>query len=117
MATAGTLVCKALDYVWSKDSQDYLMSMNFWGLAANWGLPIAVTNVLKKSPEIISGWMTLARCYYSLTFMRFAYKVRPGIWRLLACCVTNGVDQLRGGHSGGRARRISVSSRPAWATK
>ncbi|XP_059111883.1 mitochondrial pyruvate carrier 1-like [Peromyscus eremicus] len=91
---AGTLACKALDYVWSKDSRDYLMSMNFWGPAANWGLPTAVINVMKKSPEIISGWMTLTLCYYSLTFMRFAYKVGPGIWLLFACCVTNEVDQL-----------------------
>ncbi|KAL6040875.1 hypothetical protein STEG23_037851 [Scotinomys teguina] len=31
---------------------------HFWGPVANWGLPIAAINDMKKSPEIISGRMT-----------------------------------------------------------
>ena len=74
---AGALVRKAADHVRSKDFRDYLMSTHFWGPVANWGLPIATINDMKKSPEIISGRMTFALCCYSLTFMRFAYKVQP----------------------------------------
>ncbi|XP_037670269.1 mitochondrial pyruvate carrier 1-like [Choloepus didactylus] len=54
---AGALVQKAADYARSKEFQDYLMSTHFWGPVANWGLPIAAINDMKKSPEIISGWM------------------------------------------------------------
>ncbi|CAM4537575.1 unnamed protein product, partial [Caretta caretta] len=55
---AGVLARKAADYVRSKDFRDYLMSTHFWGPVANWGLPIAAINDMKKSPEIISGRMT-----------------------------------------------------------
>uniref|UniRef100_UPI003F7785B7 Mitochondrial pyruvate carrier 1/MBP chimera protein n=1 Tax=Homo sapiens TaxID=9606 RepID=UPI003F7785B7 len=91
---AGALVRKAADYVRSKDFRDYLMSTHFWGPVANWGLPIAAINDMKKSPEIISGRMTFALCCYSLTFMRFAYKVQPRNWLLFACHATNEVAQL-----------------------
>ncbi|XP_049996618.1 mitochondrial pyruvate carrier 1-like [Alexandromys fortis] len=70
------------------------MSTHFWGPVANWGLPIAAINDMKKSPEITSGRMTFALCCYSLTFMRFAYKVQPRNWLLFACHVTNEVAQL-----------------------
>ncbi|NXE18607.1 MPC1 protein, partial [Ardeotis kori] len=90
---AGALGRKALDYVRSKDFRDYLMR-HFWGPVANWGLPIAAFNDMKKSPEIISGRMTFALCCYSLTFMRFAYKVQPRNWLLFACHFTNEVAQL-----------------------
>ncbi|KAF6115073.1 mitochondrial pyruvate carrier 1 [Phyllostomus discolor] len=91
---AGALVRKAADYVRSKDFRDYLMSTHFWGPVANWGLPIAAINDMQKSPEIISGRMTFALCCYSLTFMRFAYKVQPRNWLLFACHATNEVAQL-----------------------
>ncbi|NWY60358.1 MPC1 protein, partial [Chionis minor] len=103
---AGALVRKAADYVRSKDFRDYLMrglcfcvilfsfSQHFWGPVANWGLPVAAINDMKKSPEIISGRMTFALCCYSLTFMRFAYKVQPRNWLLFACHLTNEVAQL-----------------------
>ena len=35
-----------------------------------------------------------ALCCYSLTFMRFAYKVQPRNWLLFACHATNEVAQL-----------------------
>nr|XP_060473054.1 mitochondrial pyruvate carrier 1 isoform X1 [Panthera onca] len=70
------------------------LTEHFWGPVANWGLPIAAINDMKKSPEIISGRMTFALCCYSLTFMRFAYKVQPRNWLLFACHATNEVAQL-----------------------
>ncbi|XP_051470717.1 mitochondrial pyruvate carrier 1 [Apus apus] len=91
---AGALARKAADYVRSKEFRDYLMSTHFWGPVANWGLPVAAFNDMKKSPEIISGRMTFALCCYSLTFMRFAYKVQPRNWLLFACHLTNEVAQL-----------------------
>ncbi|XP_026702244.1 mitochondrial pyruvate carrier 1 [Athene cunicularia] len=72
----------------------HLNSTHFWGPVANWGLPVAAINDMKKSPEIISGRMTFALCCYSLTFMRFAYKVQPRNWLLFACHLTNEVAQL-----------------------
>lgn len=109
-AMAGALVRKAADYVRSKDFRDYLMSTHFWGPVANWGLPIAAINDMKKSPEIISGRMTFALCCYSLTFMRFAYKVQPRNWLLFACHVTNEVAQLI---QGGRLINYEMSKRPS----
>ncbi|XP_060609699.1 mitochondrial pyruvate carrier 1 [Anolis sagrei] len=91
---AAALARKAADYVRSKDFRDYLMRSHFWGPVANWGLPIAAINDMKKSPEIISGRMTFALCCYSLTFMRFAYKVQPRNWLLFACHFTNEFAQL-----------------------
>ncbi|KAM9660257.1 mitochondrial pyruvate carrier 1-like [Trichechus inunguis] len=57
-------------------------------------LPIAAISDVKKSTEIISDLMTVAVCCYSLTFMRFAYKVQ--LWNQLpfVCHVTNEVVQL-----------------------
>ncbi|XP_053553039.1 mitochondrial pyruvate carrier 1 [Bombina bombina] len=91
---AGVLARRAVDYVKSKDFRDYLMSTHFWGPVANWGLPIAAINDMKKSPEIISGRMTFALTCYSLLFMRFAYKVQPRNWLLFACHFTNEGAQL-----------------------
>ncbi|KAM4679394.1 mitochondrial pyruvate carrier 1 [Amazona ochrocephala] len=91
---AGALGRKAVDYLRSKEFRDYLMSTHFWGPVANWGLPIAAFNDMKKSPEIVSGRMTFALCFYSLAFMRFAYKVQPRNWLLFACHFTNEIAQL-----------------------
>ena len=107
---AGALVRKAADYVQSKDFRYYLMGTHFGGPVANWGLPIAAINDMKKSPEIISGRMTFALCCYSLTFMRFAYKVQPRNWLLFACHVTNEVAQLI---QGGRLINYEMSKRPS----
>lgn len=38
--------------------------------------------------------VSAALCCYSLTFMRFAYKVQPRNWLLFACHATNEVAQL-----------------------
>ncbi|CAM2111552.1 unnamed protein product [Caretta caretta] len=110
---AGVLARKAADYVRSKDFRDYLMRLaflekHFWGPVANWGLPIAAINDMKKSPEIISGRMTFALCCYSLTFMRFAYKVQPRNWLLFACHFTNEIAQLI---QGGRLMKFKMEKK------
>ncbi|XP_041354090.1 mitochondrial pyruvate carrier 1-like [Gigantopelta aegis] len=94
---AGALVKKGLSYVTSKDFRDYICSTHFWGPVANWGLPLAALGDLKKDPEIISGKMTAALAVYSMTFMRFALKVKPRNMLLFACHVTNEVAQLTQG--------------------
>uniref|UniRef100_A0A7N4P406 Mitochondrial pyruvate carrier n=1 Tax=Sarcophilus harrisii TaxID=9305 RepID=A0A7N4P406_SARHA len=66
---------------------------HFWGPAANWGLPLAALKDMRASPEIISGRMTVALMCYSLAFMRFAYRVQPRNWLLLACHSTNVLAQ------------------------
>uniref|UniRef100_A0A6I8PM53 Mitochondrial pyruvate carrier n=2 Tax=Ornithorhynchus anatinus TaxID=9258 RepID=A0A6I8PM53_ORNAN len=86
------------------------ISTHFWGPVANWGLPVAAINDMKKSPEIISGRMTFALCCYSLTFMRFAYKVQPRNWLLFACHATNEVAQLI---QGGRLIKYRMSKKAA----
>ncbi|KAK2525704.1 Mpc1 [Columba livia] len=95
MTSSGILFRSNLNYfshiMNPKVSQNLL---HFWGPVANWGLPIAAFNDMKKSPEIISGRMTFALCCYSLTFMRFAYKVQPRNWLLFACHFTNEIAQL-----------------------
>ncbi|NXK10053.1 MPC1 protein, partial [Herpetotheres cachinnans] len=105
---AGALGRKAVDYVRSKEFRDYLMR-HFWGPVANWGLPVAAINDMKKSPEIISGRMTFALCCYSLTFMRFAYKVQPRNWLLFACHLTNEVAQLIQGGRLIKYRQVTLS--------
>uniref|UniRef100_A0A8C9NAI8 Mitochondrial pyruvate carrier n=11 Tax=Passeriformes TaxID=9126 RepID=A0A8C9NAI8_SERCA len=95
---AAALGRKAVDYVRSfcfcLTLFCFPSSQHFWGPVANWGLPVAAFNDMKKSPEIISGRMTFALCCYSLTFMRFAYKVQPRNWLLFACHFTNEIAQL-----------------------
>uniref|UniRef100_F6TE97 Mitochondrial pyruvate carrier n=1 Tax=Monodelphis domestica TaxID=13616 RepID=F6TE97_MONDO len=85
-----------------------LFDEHFWGPVANWGLPIAAFNDMKKSPEIISGRMTFALCCYSLAFMRFAYKVQPRNWLLFACHATNEVAQII---QGGRLVKYNLSKK------
>uniref|UniRef100_A0A8C0U5M3 Mitochondrial pyruvate carrier n=1 Tax=Cyanistes caeruleus TaxID=156563 RepID=A0A8C0U5M3_CYACU len=89
---------------------------HFWGPVANWGLPVAAFNDMKKSPEIISGRMTFALCCYSLTFMRFAYKVQPRNWLLFACHFTNEVAQLIQGGRLIKYRQVMFSNHKLMAS-
>ncbi|KAJ7400953.1 hypothetical protein BTVI_100485 [Pitangus sulphuratus] len=98
---AGALGRKAVDYVRSKEFRDYLMSMkkiraeifekyifptitflvkHFWGPVANWGLPVAAINDMKKSPEIVSGRMTFVSMnpYYSAAGADTCYCLDAG---------------------------------------
>ncbi|OMJ14058.1 Mitochondrial pyruvate carrier 1 [Smittium culicis] len=46
-------------------------------LVVNWGIPVAAVADTFKSPELISGRMTLALALYSSVFTRFAWVVTP----------------------------------------
>ncbi|XP_006897588.1 PREDICTED: mitochondrial pyruvate carrier-like protein-like [Elephantulus edwardii] len=93
IAVLAALVWKAKEYMQTKEFRDYLTSTHFWGPVVNWGLPLAAFNDMKASPEIISGRMTTALIFYSLAFMRFAYRVQPRNLLLMACHGTNVVAQ------------------------
>jgi len=77
----------------SPAAREYFFSTHFWGPVANWGLPIAAIADLQKDPEVISGPMTTALFSYSMVFMRFAWRVQPRNYLLLACHMTNSTAQ------------------------
>ncbi|CAF0969070.1 unnamed protein product [Adineta steineri] len=89
-----SLVSRAIASLKSKETRDYLMSTHFWGPVANWGLPLAAIADLKKDPDIISPKMTVALCFYSMLFMRFALQVKPKNRLLFACHLANEAAQL-----------------------
>lgn len=93
MAALAALWQKASNYMKTKEFRDYIMSTHFWGPVANWGLPIAAFRDMKASPDIISGRMTTALIFYSMAFMRFAYRVQPRNLLLMACHGTNVMAQ------------------------
>jgi hypothetical protein len=89
MSIPGNFISKSINYLSSKDFRTYLTSTHFWGPVANWGLPIAAIADTKKSPEFISGNMTVALSMYSILFMRFAWAVQPRNYLLFACHFAN----------------------------
>nr|XP_060487322.1 mitochondrial pyruvate carrier 1-like protein [Panthera onca] len=93
MATVAALWRRARDYMKTKEFREYLTSVHFWGPVANWGLPLAAFKDMRAPPDIISGRMTTALIFYSLAFMRFAYRVQPRNLLLLACHTTNVMAQ------------------------
>ncbi|KAI8917471.1 hypothetical protein BC831DRAFT_484700 [Entophlyctis helioformis] len=115
MASAGG--ARFWSYVKSKEFRTYLMSTHFWGPVANWGLPLAAIADTQKSPELISGKMTVALSVYSLLFMRFAWQVQPRNYLLLLVHVVNESAQLVQGyryldyfHWGGKERFEKAAS-------
>ncbi|XP_004645651.1 mitochondrial pyruvate carrier 1-like protein [Octodon degus] len=115
MAAVGALFRRVRTYVKTKEFRDYLTSTHFWGPVANWGLPLAAFNDMKAPPDIISGRMTTALFFYSLAFMRFAYRVQPRNYLLMACHGTNVVAQSMQGsrflryHYGGGAAATATA--------
>ncbi|XP_075838769.1 mitochondrial pyruvate carrier 1-like protein [Microtus pennsylvanicus] len=93
MSGLAALVRKTGDYVKTQEFRDYITSTHFWGPVANWGLPLAAFKDMKAPPDIISGRMTTALIFYSMAFMRFAYRVQPRNYLLMACHFTNVVAQ------------------------
>ena len=71
-------------------------TVHFWGPIANWGFVIAGLVDLEKPAEKVSGPMTTALCFYSLLFMRFAWRVQPRNYLLLACHTSN--EAVQGYH-------------------
>ncbi|PWN26282.1 UPF0041-domain-containing protein [Jaminaea rosea] len=101
-------------FAWAKSPQarDYFFSTHFFGPLANWGLPLAALADLSKDEEVISGTMTAALCSYSIVFSRFAWRVTPRNYLLLACHATNATAQaVQGGrflnynYFGGKEKR------------
>ncbi|XP_032282385.1 mitochondrial pyruvate carrier 1-like protein [Phoca vitulina] len=93
MAMVAALWRRARDYMKTKEFREYLTSTHFWGPVANCGLPVAAFKDMNEPPDIISGRMTTALIFYSMAFMRFAYRVQPRNLLLLACHSTNVVAQ------------------------
>ncbi|KAI3949091.1 hypothetical protein MKW92_030854 [Papaver armeniacum] len=67
---------------------------HFWGPVSNIGLLASAVADIKKTPDMISGNMTLALFGYSCSFMRFAWMVRPRNYMLLACHTCNAPIQF-----------------------
>lgn len=85
----------------------------------DWGLPLAAIADLKKDEEVISGTMTAALASYSLVFSRFAWRVTPRNYLLLACHLTNASAQIvQGGrfvsyhYMGGREKKGISNAQP-----
>ncbi|KAI1434597.1 UPF0041-domain-containing protein [Xylaria sp. CBS 124048] len=82
----------------SNPALNYFCSTHFWGPASNFGIPVAAVIDAQKSPELISGHMTLALCIYSATFMRYSLAVTPQNYLLFACHLINEGSQLTQGY-------------------
>jgi hypothetical protein len=68
---------------------------HFWGPVANWGIALAgVYDMTQKDASHVSVPMTGTLAVYSLAFMRFAWRVSPRNYILLACHVFNEGVQL-----------------------
>ncbi|KAI1110844.1 UPF0041-domain-containing protein [Nemania sp. NC0429] len=100
----------------SNPTVSYFCSTHFWGPVSNFGIPVAAVVDAQKSPELISGPMTLALCIYSGTFMRYSLAVTPKNYLLFACHFINEGSQLTQGyrylnwhHWGGREKAGSIS--------
>ncbi|PWN33292.1 UPF0041-domain-containing protein [Meira miltonrushii] len=99
----------------SPAAREYFFSTHFWGPVANWGLPLAAIADLKKDEDVISGPMTAALASYSIVFSRFAWRVIPRNYLLLACHATNATAQLTQGarfvryhYMGGKEAKSSI---------
>lgn len=62
---------------------------HFWGPVANWGFVVAGILDSNKPPEQISTRMTITLFFYSVLFMRFAWKVQPRNYLLFSCHLCN----------------------------
>ncbi|KAI0394799.1 UPF0041-domain-containing protein [Xylariaceae sp. FL0594] len=82
----------------SNPTVSYFCSTHFWGPVSNFGIPVAAVVDAQKSPELISGHMTLALCIYSATFMRYALAVQPKNYLLFLCHFINEGSQLTQGY-------------------
>ncbi|WVR07128.1 hypothetical protein IAU60_004169 [Kwoniella sp. DSM 27419] len=84
-----------LNWAKSPAAREYFFSTHFWGPVANWGLPIAaLSDIVNRDEESISGVMSPTLAAYSLIFMRFAWRVQPRNYLLFACHATNASAQI-----------------------
>lgn len=64
-------------------------TIHFWAPVANWGIAMAGILDFNKPVECISERMTSVLAVYSAMFMRFAWRVQPRNYILLACHACN----------------------------
>jgi hypothetical protein len=64
-------------------------TIHFWGPMANWGFVAAGIADMDKPVEQISRNMTGVLTFYSMLFMRFAWKVQPRNMLLFSCHLSN----------------------------
>ena len=64
-------------------------TVHFWGPACNWALVLAAMADANKPPENISRNVTAVLMFYSMLFMRFAWRVQPRNLLLLSCHTAN----------------------------
>ena len=69
-------------------------TVHFWGPACNWALVAAAMADSNKPPEQISRNVTATLFFYSLLFMRFAWRVQPRNLLLLSCHTANASMQF-----------------------
>jgi hypothetical protein len=69
-------------------------TVHFWGPACNWALVAAAIADSNKPPEAISRNITATLFFYSLLFMRFAWRVQPRNLLLLSCHTANASMQF-----------------------
>ncbi|WRT66279.1 uncharacterized protein IL334_003232 [Kwoniella shivajii] len=106
---------------WAKSpaARQYFFSTHFWGPVANWGLPLAaLSDIVNRDEESISGVMSPTLAAYSMIFMRFAWRVQPRNYLLFACHATNATAQLvqearflNYWHFGGREKQHPIASK------
>ncbi|KAL7421678.1 hypothetical protein Q5752_003447 [Cryptotrichosporon argae] len=112
-------MAKFINWIQSPAGRQYFFSTHFWGPVANWGLPLAaVTDVLTRDEEVISGVMSPTLAAYSAMFMRFAWRVQPRNYLLFACHATNATAQtvqvgrfINYWYMGGRERKHPVAAK------
>ncbi|GMH45148.1 hypothetical protein BSKO_13105 [Bryopsis sp. KO-2023] len=75
-------------------SEEGIFTTHFWGPVANWGFVLAGMADAQKEPDLISPKMTGVLSVYSILFMRFAWRVQPRNYLLLACHFSNECVQL-----------------------
>jgi len=106
------------NWIRSPAARQYFFSTHFWGPVANWGLPLAaISDIVNRDEEVISGVMSPTLALYSIIFMRFAWRVQPRNYLLFACHATNATAQLvqearwyNYWHLGGREKKHPVGS-------
>lgn len=69
-------------------------TVHFWGPACNWALVGAAIMDANKPAEQISRNVTATLFFYSLLFMRFAWRVQPRNLLLLSCHTANASMQF-----------------------
>jgi len=68
-------------------------TIHFWAPLANWGFVVAGILDMNKPIELLSERMTFTLMCYSAMFMRFAWRVQPRNYMMIACHTANATAQ------------------------